>query len=114
MNEIIADRIAQLVESLLPHGGGTMTEQRLRMALEKVAHVAYTEGVADGLRSLRTADDAAEAWDVTLQRACTHIRRLHERWGVGAKVAGVWLLTQAEIEQNAPDPKYRRKPQPEE
>ena len=103
MNEIVTDRINQLVESLLPHGGGTMTEHRLRMALEKIAHVAWSEGGADGLRRLRTADDAAEAWGVTPSRARAHIARLHKRWSVGSKIGGVWLLTQAEIEQHVPD-----------
>lgn len=103
MNEIVTDRINQLVESLLPHGGGTMTEHRLRMALEKIAHVAWSEGGADGLRSLRTAEDAAEAWGVTPTRARAHISRLNQRWGVGAKIAGVWLLTRQEIEQHVPN-----------
>ncbi len=103
-SEVVADRIALLVETLLPHGGGgTLTEVRLRWALDQVAQVAYAEGVADGLRRLRTADDAAEAWGVTPSRARAHIARLHKRWSVGSKIGGVWLLTQAEIEQHVPD-----------
>jgi hypothetical protein len=37
-------RIKTLIESLLPNGAGTLTETRLRYALDNVAQVAFTAG----------------------------------------------------------------------
>lgn len=37
-------RIKLMVESLLPNGAGTLTETRLRYALEQVAQAAFTSG----------------------------------------------------------------------
>lgn len=37
-------RIKTLIESLLPNGAGSLTETRLRFALEQVAQVAFTSG----------------------------------------------------------------------
>lgn len=37
-------RITTLVESLLPNGAGTLTETRLRYALDNVAQVAFSAG----------------------------------------------------------------------
>ncbi len=37
-------RIKTLIESLLPNGAGTLSETRLRYALDNVAQVAFTAG----------------------------------------------------------------------
>lgn len=102
MNDVIEDRIQSLVDSLPPHGAGSITDHRLRFALEQIAQVAYAEGKTDALRSLRTSEDAAATWGVSRARAHQRIQRLHQQHAVGAKMAGVWLLTQEEIDQFAP------------
>lgn len=103
MNTIITDSITELIDSLLPHGAGSLTASRLRWALEQVGQVAYSEGAHDALKSLRTTEDAAAAWSVNRQRANAHVRRLHERYAVGMRVgARTWILTQQEIDAHPP------------
>ena len=45
-------RIKTLIESLLPNGAGTITETRLRFALDQVAQVAFTAGQDFALSNL--------------------------------------------------------------
>jgi len=100
--------IDAMLESLLPHGAGSLTAERLRWALEQVAQEAYTEGRSTALLSLRTVEDAAEAWGVNRQRANAHVRRLHARHAVAMRVgARTWILTQEEIAAHPPGPPGR-------
>lgn len=59
--------------------------------------------------SLLTAQDAARAWNVNHKRACARIAHIHAKHGAGRKVRGQWRLTQEEVEQYAPDPKFRKR-----
>lgn len=52
-------RINTLIESLLPNGAGTITEIRLRFALDQVAQVAFTVGHDFALSNLGTMGGSA-------------------------------------------------------
>lgn len=69
----------------------------------------YLRGQADLWASLRSATDAALAWNVNRARAHAHIARLHERHGVGRLIGGRWLLTDQDIIDHAPDVRFRPK-----
>lgn len=47
-------RITNLIVSLLPNGAGTITETRLRFALDQVAQVAFSAGHDFALSNLGT------------------------------------------------------------
>jgi hypothetical protein len=105
------DLIDSLIHSMLPNGAGPLSAQRLRTALDQVAHGAYQQGRSDALLSLRTAQDAADAWRVSPQRARAYIANRHERYGMGLRVGREWLLTQEEIDAYPPDA-HRTRPAP--
>lgn len=110
MNESITTTIENMTQTLLPNGGGSLSVERLHWALEQVAQVAYAEGQAAALLSLRTADDAAKAWGVSGSRARAHIAKLNARHGVGMRIGQrVWLLTAAEVERYKPNAHAPRK-----
>lgn len=110
MNPIVTARITEIADSLAT---GSLTLERLTWALDQVAQTAYAEGRADALLSLRTADDAAAAWNVSSARARAHIANLHRRYAVGMRIGGprrgAWLITQQEIDSHPPDATRRRK-----
>lgn len=103
--------IDSLIESLLPHGTGTITEHRLRLALEQIATAAYAEGENQSLMSLLTIERVAEQIGVSARRMRAIAADRHERFGVGWKVPGArgtWLFRPEEIETLRPDPRFRR------
>lgn len=59
------------------------------------------------LAELRSAADAARAWNVTERRARAYIATLHERYGIGLFINGSWLLLQHDVELFPPAQKYR-------
>lgn len=95
--------IDKAIEALLPNGGaGRVTEHRLRHVLERLAQQAATTGVNEALAGLREASEIEHIWGVSRRRVNAHIRHLHERFGVGAKIGGAWVLTAEEVERYAP------------
>lgn len=104
---IVKQRIQTLIASYLPNGAGTMTETRLRSALEQVAQVAWQEAENDVLMNLLTVDQAAEMIGVSVRRMRAIAQVRHERFGIGWKVPGTrgtWLFRPQEIEALRPGP----------
>ena len=82
--------------------GRQLSTAALRRHLERFAARVSTAARSDALLSIRSAEDAAEAWGVSLRRAQAHIAWLHERKGVGARIGRAWLITADEIERYRP------------
>lgn len=97
-------RINQLVESLLPNRGGSLTETRLRTALSQAAQVAFSAGESYALTSLLTADDVAAQFNVSVRRVRAIAKIKHEQFGIGWQVTGTsqWLFRPSEIESLRP------------
>ena len=66
-----------------------------------VANVA-SHTRAHELLGLRTADELAEDWGVSVRRAQAFIASLHERFGVGRRIGKLWVLSPAEAESHRP------------
>lgn len=102
---LIEQEIDSTIEHLLPHGGGaTITETRLRSALDALATRIANHTRAYELLGIRTSDEMAEEWGVSKRRAQAHIATLHDRFGVGRKVGRDWLLSADEAERHPPRP----------
>lgn len=101
-DQMIASHIDNAVTDLIPHGAGTVTEHRLRHILNRVAQqTAQTSKNYELLNLLDTAE-IAELWGVSTRRVRAHCAHLHDRWGVGRKANGGWLMTRAEAENHRP------------
>lgn len=107
MNEITKQTIEQAVDSMFPHGEGRTTRPRVQSELERVAAVAFREGRNEALMGLMTADDVAEHFGISGRRARALIANRHERLGVGMRFGASWLVHRDELENIAPDEKYR-------
>lgn len=104
----IQQEIAATVDRLLPHGGGaTVTEHRLRSALDVLAQRIANHTRAYELLGIRTSDELAAEWGVTKRRVQAHVQMLHERFGVGRKIGSVWMLSADEAERHRPGPAGR-------
>lgn len=90
------------IERLIPNGAGIITEPRLRQALD-----VLTQRIASNTRSyellgIRTAEELADEWQVSRRRAQAFIANLHDRWGTGRKIGGVWCLSAEEALTHRP------------
>lgn len=95
--------IDDAVDRLLPNGGGaTVTEGRLRQTLAVLAQQVATATRAYELLGIRTSDELADEWRVSRRRAQAFIASLHDRWGVGRKIGGVWRLSAEEAATHRP------------
>lgn len=107
---LIEQEIQNTVDRLMPHGGGaTITEHRLRSALDVLAQRIASHARAYELLGIRSSDELAEEWGVTKRRVQAHIAGLHERFGVGRKFGGIWCLSAEEAERHRPGPRGRPK-----
>lgn len=107
MDAMINRRIDDLIDSHLPNGVGTMTEIRLRSALQQVAQVAWQQAETNVLMNLLTIEQAAEMIGVSVRRMRAIAQARHERFGIGWKVPGTrgtWLFRPEEIEGLRPGP----------
>jgi hypothetical protein len=97
--QIIDDRINDLVDTLLPNGAGTLTSHRLQYALSTVAQVAFSQGESYALLSLLTVEDVAARLGVTPQRVRA-IAKARHHLGIGWQVPGsrTWLFRPQEVE----------------
>lgn len=119
MNEKLArslyeQRIDSLIQSLLPHGAGPLTDHRLRHELEQVAQIAFTAGQDYALTSLMDRDEAMNAVNqrliadgrapISKRRFQAIAREKHDRFGVGYNVTGTnaWLFRPSEIDSLMP------------
>lgn len=99
------DRINAVLALLAPHLVTIQEPYYFRQLLEGL----YDDAQDDLLESLRSAQDAAQAWGVSDRRARAHIARLHEKYGIGQQFGGSWLIRREDIERHPPDQKYRQK-----
>lgn len=110
----VQQEIANTIKRLLPHGGGvTVTEIRLRTALDTLATRIANHTRTYELLGIRTSDEAAELWGVGKRRAQAHIALLNARFGVGRKVGRDWLLSADEAERHPPRQGAGRPPKAE-
>lgn len=100
--------IDEVVDRLLPNGAGTVTESRLRQALDVLSQRIATNTRAYELLGIRTSDELAAEWGVSRRRVQAFITTLHERWGVGRKIGGVWCLSADEAATHRPAEKAGR------
>lgn len=108
MSDLVSQELDRAVELLTQNGiTRRLTADALRRHLEHLVARVASAARSEALVSIRSAEDAAEAWGVTPRRAQAHIARLHERKGVGARVGRAWLLTEQEIAANRPGPPGR-------
>lgn len=104
----IEQEVQSTIDRLLPHGGGaTITEHRLRSALDILVQRIARDTRAYELLNIKSSDGLAEEWGVTKRRVQAHIAGLHERFGVGRKFGRDWFLSAAEAEQYRPGPAGR-------
>ncbi len=106
-DQMIAQDIDQAVTDLIPHGAGVVHEHRLRHVLNRVAQRAATTGAHAALLGLVDSEQLEHIWGVGRRRVNAHCATLHDRWGVGRKVGGAWLLTAEEAESHRPGPSGR-------
>lgn len=102
---IYQQKIDQLTESLLPNGAGSITEHRLRYALDQVAQTAFSQGESYALGSLLTTEQVAEIFGVSKRRVQAIARQKHDQFGIGFKIPGgkeTWLFRPEEIESLRP------------
>lgn len=105
---LIESEIRSTVNRLLPHGGGaTITEARLRSALDALAQQIASHTRSYELLGIRSSDELAAEWNVSKRRVQAHIQSLHERFGVGRKFGRDWFLSAEEAERHRPRP-YNR------
>lgn len=102
--------IDRAIEQLCEHGiTRRLTEDALRRRLEIFASRIATAARSEFISSVRSAEEAAEAWGVTPRRAQAHIKAIHERHGAAARIGRAWLITTDEIERYRPGPAGRPK-----
>lgn len=116
---VVESQIQKTIETHLPSGAGTMTEAKLRQALEAVAKTAWREAESQVLTSLLTVEDLAEKFGISERRMRIIAVDRHRRFGVGWKTPGrwgAWLFLPSEIEILRPgppgNPMWRKKSDP--
>lgn len=112
-------KIETMVNSLLPNGAGTMTDHRLRHALEQVAQTAFSAGESYALTSIMDIDATLHEVNrrmvadgrkpISKRRLQAIARDKHDRWGVGYNITGTnaWLFRPGEIDSLMPGPSGR-------
>lgn len=76
--------LEEAVEALIAlHPALAAREVRLRAALTKLQHESAANSAAFELLNIRTADDLAPEWRVSVRRAQAIIKNRHERFGGG-------------------------------
>lgn len=104
---MIAQDIADVVQTHLPHGAGQMTETRLRTALTNIAKRAETYARAYYLGNLRTVDDMAALFGVSRRRAQAIAKEHYSRWGRGMMVGNTYIFSEDELESMRPGDRGR-------
>lgn len=104
-DQMIAGEIRKMIDTLMPNGGGTtLTEHRLRFALEQIGKKSFEVGRSYALLSLMTSGQMAETLGVSLRRMQAIAKDRHARFGTGFQVRGKdpWLFTPEETETLRP------------
>lgn len=100
LDQLIAQAIAEAKETV---GEGRISPTRLANALTKLAQRVESATRDYTLTNLRTVDDLAEEFGVSVQRIRAIAQHRHERFGVGMKLGKSWLWSAEEIDVMRPD-----------
>lgn len=98
MNEIIK----QEIEKIIGETAVAVSPAKLKHFLRVIAQTAYREGRNDALMGLMDTQQVADHFGVSLRRAQALMKNRHERFGVGMKIEGGWLIARDELEQLKP------------
>ena len=102
--------LEEAVEALIAlHPALAAREVRLRAALSKLQRESASNSAGYELLNIRTAEDLAAEWGVSVRRAQAIIRNRHERFGVGRQIGRTWCLAAREWEGIEIDATRRRK-----
>lgn len=86
----------------------TGREIRLRSILNPLAQRIASNTRAYELLGIKTAEEMADVWGVSVRRARAIIANRHERFGVGRQIGKTWVLSAAEAESIEIDTSRRR------
>ena len=106
--QLVEREIEQALDQLSPERGGRVSEARLRAQLELVAQRVAGYSRDHVLINLLDAGDVAVHFGISRARARALLQNRHERFGVGRKVGGAWIIAADELGQLEPEEKYRR------
>lgn len=102
--------LKEAVEALINlHPALAAREVRLRSLLAKLQHESASNSAGFELLNIRTAEDLAPEWRVSVRRAQAIIRNRHDRLGVGRQIGRAWCLSAREWEGIEIDASRRRK-----
>ncbi|MFA5836190.1 MAG: helix-turn-helix domain-containing protein [Bellilinea sp.] len=97
-------KIQVMIDSLLPYGAGSITDHRLRLALNQIAKTAFSAGKSYALLNLLTAEQAAEEIGISPRRMRALIKTRHDRFGAGMQFGKSWLIHRDELDALRPGP----------
>lgn len=86
----------------------TGSEVRLRSILKPLIQRVASNTRAYELLGIKTAEDMALVWRVSLRRAQAIIANRHERFGTGMRIGKTWVLSAEEAESIVIDAARRR------
>lgn len=110
MNDLLNSEIEKRIEQLMGDlPVAQVSRQRVQHLMNELAHVSAKIGAENALMGLRTIDDAVALYGGNRANMRRIARNRHERFGIGAKIGGVWLFTEAELELLEPDRTRRPK-----
>ena len=101
-DDMIDRYISQAIDELLPNGTGVVSSHRLRHVMRRVAQQSAQTAVGYELLNLLDTAELAELWGVSTRRVRAHCARLHDRWGIGRKANGGWMMTREEALTHRP------------
>lgn len=102
--------LREAVEALINlHPALAAREVRLRSLLTKLQQESASNSAGFELLNIRTAEDLAPVWRVSVRRAQAIIRNRHERFGGGRQIGRTWCLSAREWEGIEIDATRRRK-----
>lgn len=107
---MIAQAIAEAEETI---GEGRPSPTRLHHALTVLAQRAASATRSYELLNLRTVDDLADEFGVSVQRIRALAKQRHDQFGVGMKFGKSWLWRADEIEAMRPAASGRPRKQAE-
>ena len=100
MNERELQQAIDLLQQQFPALAGR--EVRLMSVLKPLVASVASNTRAYELLGIRTAEDMAVEWDVSVRRAQAFIASLHERHGVGRRFGKLWVLSADEAGRHRP------------
>lgn len=108
---LIERDVDKFIDTLMFDGSSAtaVAEQRLRSHLKMLVTQIANHTRNYELTNLYDSDQLAKVWNVSKRRVQAHVSAINERWGVGRKVGGTWLLSIDETERYRPQSAGRPK-----